>query len=146
MRLRWVLPADEASAVFQYVQHAAQIVPTLQDQPRRRDDRVGALLAREPRRLLDAKQRAFTGAAEHRERGRVAPEVDRVVAPLARGDLAAVDGEDRAKLLAVGGGDSLGVGCWACVRQGAAKAARLARAEYYWFSFAQWRLRVVTQI
>jgi hypothetical protein len=59
------------------------------------------LLAGEPRILLDAIERDFGGAAEHRKHGAVLQEVDGIVAPFAVGDHAAVEIENAIEFEAV---------------------------------------------
>ncbi len=69
-----------------------------QDEPTRRDDTVGALLARQLRTLLDAVERIFGGSPEDGEGGSLAPHLERVVAPLSGRDLARVDRENGVEL------------------------------------------------
>src|SRR3954465_10736194 len=71
-------------------QHAFEFVAAAQDQPGRGDHAVHALLAREPRILLDAIDRDFGGAAEYREHRTLPEEVDGIVAPFAVGDHPAI--------------------------------------------------------
>ena len=73
----------------------------LQNLSGRSEERVGALLARQPRLLDDAVERHFRGAAEDRENGLVSRMVDGVVAPLAVGDLAAVDVQNLVEFLTI---------------------------------------------
>src|SRR4051794_26125696 len=65
-----------------------------QDQAGGGDHAVGALLARQPRILLDAVDRHFGSAAEDREHRAVFQEIDRVVTPFAVGDHASIEIED----------------------------------------------------
>src|SRR3954452_16190534 len=78
-------------------QHAVEFMAAAQDQPGGGDHAVGALLARQPRILLDAVDRHFGSAAENRKYRAVFQEVDGVVAPFAVGDHAAVEIEDAIK-------------------------------------------------
>src|SRR6516225_5878336 len=60
----------------------------------RRHHAVGALTAGAARTLLDAVDREFAGAAKNGKHRAVFEEIDSVVAPLAGGDLAAVETEN----------------------------------------------------
>src|SRR4029450_10696943 len=91
----------ETQAAIERAKHAAEIGAAFQDQARRRDHAVSALPPRQLRRLLDAVERGFRGAPEHREHGFLSERVDGVVAPLAARDFAPIDVEDLAKLSAV---------------------------------------------
>ena len=64
-------------------------------------DHILALPVPEPGVLLDDVERPLGGAAIDREQRAVLEEVDGVVAPLARGDLASVEIEDRIELAPV---------------------------------------------
>src|SRR4029077_10726271 len=66
----------------------------LDDQSGRRDHAVGALAARQPRILLDAIERHFGGAAEDGIHRAVLEKINRVIAPLAGCDHAAVEAEN----------------------------------------------------
>ena len=83
--------------------------PRLHDQAGRRDHAVGALLARQPRIFLDAVERDFGGAAEDRKHRAVFQEIDRVIAPLAGCDHAAIEAENAVEF-APGEGDLAGDG------------------------------------
>src|SRR4051812_14562683 len=72
----------------------------LDDQARRRDDAVRALPTRELRVLLDPVERDFGGAPEDRKHRTVSEKVDRVIAPLAGCDHAAIKAEDAVELAA----------------------------------------------
>ena len=85
---------DQPEPAVEDAQHVAEVVAALQDQAGRGDDRIGALPARKSRLLDDAVERHFGGAAEDREDRLLAELVDGVVAPLAVGDLAAIDLQD----------------------------------------------------
>ena len=84
-------------------QHAIELVAAPDDQPGGGHHAVGALAARQAGIFLDAVDRHFRGAAEHREHGAVLEEVDRVIAPLAGGDHAAVEAEDAVEFAPVEG-------------------------------------------
>jgi hypothetical protein len=58
--------------------------------PGRRDNAVGALAPAKPGVLLNAVDRHFAGAAEHRENRAIFKKIDGVIAPLAGGNFAAV--------------------------------------------------------
>ena len=81
---------DEPQSLVERPQDPREVVAALQDQARRRDDAVGPLPPREFRRLLDAVERTFRRAPEHREHCLFAQRVDRVVAPFAGRDLASI--------------------------------------------------------
>ena len=53
------LRRDQLQRLVDRAQHVVELVSALDDQPGRRDHAVGALLAREPRILLDAVERAL---------------------------------------------------------------------------------------
>src|SRR5688572_23450999 len=69
-------------------------MPALDDQPRRRDHAIGALLAREPRIFFDAVERHFGGAAENGKHRAVFQKINRIIAPLAGCDHAAIEAEN----------------------------------------------------
>src|SRR5882724_10937609 len=64
---------------------------------------VGALLARKLRIFFDAIDRHFRRTAEHREHRAVFQEIDRVIAPFAGRDHAAIEPEDPVELAPVEG-------------------------------------------
>src|SRR5262249_58976914 len=82
-------------------QHAVELVTTAHDEAGRGDDAVGALAARQPRALLNPVDRNLGAAAKHGEDGAILEKVDRIVAPLAGCDLAAVEAEKPIKLAPV---------------------------------------------
>ena len=84
-------------------QHAIELVAAAHDQAGRRNHAVGALAARQPRIFLDAVDRDFRGAAEHREHRAVLEKIDGVIAPFAGGDHAAVEAENAVELAPVEG-------------------------------------------
>src|SRR5262249_54440418 len=94
---------DQAEPFVERAQHACEVMPALQDQPGCRDHAIGALPAGQFRRLLDAVERYFGGAPEHREHGLLTQRIDGVVAPLAAPHLAAVDIQNLGQLFAVKG-------------------------------------------
>src|SRR5580658_1925855 len=65
---------------------------------RGRNHAVGALLASKARILLDTVNGKFGGAPEHGKYRAIFQEIDGVVAPFTRGDLAAVETENAVKL------------------------------------------------
>ena len=91
--------ADEVEPVFEHAQDALQIVAAFHDQAAGGDDAVGALLARQAHVLFDTIERVLARFAIDGEDRLVAQEIDRVIAPNSRGDLAAVEIEDGGKLV-----------------------------------------------
>src|SRR5690606_25021759 len=92
---------DELEALVENPQHALQFVAALHDQPACGDDRIGALLLRQLRVLLDAEKRHLACPAKDGEHGAVAQMVDGIVAPRAGGDHAAIDVQDFAEFMPV---------------------------------------------
>ena len=90
-------------SLVEHAQHAVEFVAAPHDQAGRRDHAVGALAARQPRIFLDAVDRDFGAAAEHREHRAVLEEIDGVVAPFSGGDHAAIKAEDAVELAPVEG-------------------------------------------
>ena len=81
------------------------------DQAGRRDHAIGALPAREARALFDAVDRDSAGPAKNGKHRAVFEEIDGVIAPLAGGDLAAIEAQDAVEFAPVechsaGGGES----------------------------------------
>src|ERR1041384_2696137 len=74
---------DELQRFVDRAQHILELMAALDDEPGRRDDAVGALLARETRILLDPVERNLGRAPENRKHRAVLEEVDRVITPLA---------------------------------------------------------------
>src|SRR5690606_3176796 len=95
MRALWSSGLDECEARLENAQDAREIVPSLEDQPAHRHDAVGSLTPHQPWVLLDPVKRALARTPEYGENGAILHDVDRIVAPLARGDFCAIDGEDR---------------------------------------------------
>src|SRR6185312_9709437 len=58
---------DDVQRLVEHAQHAVEFWAALEDMAGHRHDAIGALAAREPRILLDAVDRHFGGAAEHRK-------------------------------------------------------------------------------
>src|SRR5712691_2485465 len=100
---KW-LPRDHAERrLVERAQHAVELVAAAHDQAGRRDHAIGALPARELGMFFDAVDGNFGGAAEHREHRAVLQEIDRVIAPLAGGNHAAIKVQDTIELAAVEG-------------------------------------------
>ena len=97
------LDGDEARRLVERAQHALELVAAADDQAGRRHHAVGALAARELGIFFNAVDRHFRGSPEHREHGAILEEVDRVIAPLAGGHHAAVEGEDAVQFAPVEG-------------------------------------------
>src|SRR3954469_7495048 len=127
---------DQAHRFVDRPQHAIEFVAAAHDQASGRDDAVGALPPRQLRVLLDPVERDFRSAAEHRKHRAVAQEINGVIAPLAGGDLAAIEAEDAVELLPLEGHSAHG-GDWRY-------AGILAPAELTWLIVAwpkvHWRL------
>src|SRR5262245_48871920 len=83
---------------FQNAEDALQVGTAPRAQSGRRHDAVGPLLVSEPRILFYTVERPLARTAEYREHSLAALEVDGVIAPLARRDFAAVDGENLPEL------------------------------------------------
>src|SRR5437764_945412 len=81
-------------------QHAVELVSPLDDEARRRDHAVDALLAREFWIFFDSVERDFGGTAEDRKNRAVSQEIDRVITPFAGCDHAAVQAENAVELAA----------------------------------------------
>jgi hypothetical protein len=81
--------------------HASKIVAAFQNEAGRRNHRIGALLSRQPRILLDPVERIFAGAAVNRKNRFLGGKIDPVIAPFAAGDLAAVEIENFAQFVPV---------------------------------------------
>src|ERR1700676_1048878 len=77
---------DHRQLAVDHQQNPIQLMAAAQDQASGRDHAVGALLACQPRILLDAMERTSAGAPNHREYRAVFQEIDGVVPPLAIGD------------------------------------------------------------
>src|SRR5262245_53519541 len=73
----------------------------LHDQAGCRDHAVDALLARQPRILLDTVDRHLGRAPEDREHRAIFQEVDRIVAPFAGSDHPPIESENAVQLTAV---------------------------------------------
>src|SRR5918995_1617543 len=93
-RLRHAGAADPADplvgddlGLVEHPQHPVELMPALQDQAGRDDDRIGALPLGELRVLFDPVEGHLRAASEDGEHGLVRHEVDGVVAPFARGNL-----------------------------------------------------------
>lgn len=119
---------DEIKSVFEHAEHAFEIVSALHDQAARRDDAIGALLARETQILLDPVERIFARAPVDGENGLVAQQIDRVIAPCSRRDLAPVKVKDGGKLMPVEGSRPVWLGT---VRFRSRVMPRASRAENY---------------
>ena len=124
-RPRRLRSATSRQRLVEHAQHAVEFVAAAQDQAGRRDHAVGALLARQLRIFLDAVDRHFGGAAEHRKHRAVFQKVDRVIAPLAGGDHAAIEIENAVEFAAVEGDLQRLTGA-AVLRAGAPPPRRLA--------------------
>src|SRR5262245_33222738 len=85
------LSRHHAERLVDRAQHAVELGAAAYDQPGGRDHAVGALAARQLWIFLDAVERNFAGAAEHRKHSAVAEKVDGVIAPLAGSDLASIE-------------------------------------------------------
>src|SRR5436190_22371618 len=92
--LRMRARSDHGELAVDHQQHALEFMAAAQDQAGRRDHAVHALLAREPRILLDPVNRNLGSAAEYRKHRTVLQKVDGVVAPFAVGDHAPIQIED----------------------------------------------------
>ncbi|EGE57303.1 hypothetical protein RHECNPAF_4460082 [Rhizobium etli CNPAF512] len=89
------LLVDQLQGLVEYLEHLVELVSALQDHTVDVDDGIGALLGRELRVLFDSEERHFAGALEDGKHRPVFQVIDRVIAPFALADHAAVDPEDR---------------------------------------------------
>ncbi len=80
---------NQLQARVQCGNNEAKIVAAFQNEAGRRDHRIGALLSRQPRSLLDPVERIFARAPVNRKNRFLGGKIDPVVAPFAAGDLAA---------------------------------------------------------
>src|SRR5207244_1067542 len=82
-------------------QHAVEFMAAAYDQTGRGDHAIGALTARQARTLFDAVDRDFAGTAKNGKHRAVSEEIDGIIAPLAGGDLAAIEAENAVELTPV---------------------------------------------
>src|SRR5690606_28772343 len=87
--------------LFEYAQHLRQFMSALQYLAACGDDAIGTLLARKLWVLLYTIEGYLAGAPENGEYRSVFRGAHRIIAPLAFGDLAPIDGEDGVKLGAI---------------------------------------------
>src|SRR3954470_7330497 len=97
------LGRDHAQRFVDGAQHAVELMPAAHDQPGGGDHAIDALASREPGILLDAVDRHLRGAPEYRKDRAVLEKIDRVVAPFAGGDHAAIEIEDAVEFFATEG-------------------------------------------
>src|SRR5665213_1650600 len=76
------------------LQHLRQVGTALENHPARRDHAILALAGPQPGAFLDTEQGIFGGAAKDREHRPLVQEIQRIVAPFAGSDHAAIDGQD----------------------------------------------------
>ena len=79
---------------IQHAQDAVEFVAAAHDVAGRGDHAIGALAAREFGMFLDPVDRKFGGAPENGKHRAVLQEINRVIAPLAVGDLASIETQD----------------------------------------------------
>jgi hypothetical protein len=123
------LRADEVEPIFQYAQDGPQIVPTLHDQPAGGDDAVSALLSRQANVFFDTVERVLARLAIDGENRLVSQEIDRIIAPRPRRDLAAVKVKNGGEFMSVEGSATSRLP--AAVRSWSCQIARRSRAEAY---------------
>jgi len=109
---------DHAERAIDGSQHTLKLVTAPHDQSGRRDHAVDALTTRQSWILFDSIDRHFRAAAEDGEHRAVLEEVDRVIAPLTGGDLAAIEGEETVELAPIEGHAARWDGGWGCYRFG----------------------------
>src|SRR5919106_138275 len=87
------LHRNERRPAEQHAQNLGQIGAAPQDRPAASDDAVEAKLAAQLWSFLDPVDRGFGGAVKNRKHRLLAAVIDGVVAPLARGNHAAIKSE-----------------------------------------------------